>query len=169
MKLFCVIAIAAATAIACGPGATDSHNSSQSGASARGGVAGDHEQPVTLSGCLQNADRADENSPTGTTGSAARRSAGAADQMAAGRGSPGERYTLTHAVRANRESDSAAGSRAAAGGSYVLEGNLEALREHVNRQVRVTGTLDTGAANTAGPQRVRVDAVEPAGGACAQR
>jgi len=159
MKLICAIAVAA-LGIACG-GASDSHNSSQAGATPRAGAEqAQHEQPVTLTGCLQNADRPDERSATGTSGSTAPGSRGGApDQMAAGRGAEGERFTLTHATGA---------SAASAAASFVLEGNLEALREHVNRQVRVSGTLDTGGANSAGPQRVRVDSVEPAGGSCAK-
>jgi hypothetical protein len=43
------------------------------------------------------------------------------------------------------------------------------MRAHVDHEVRVKGTLDTGAANTAGPRRVRVDSVEPVGNRCAQR
>jgi hypothetical protein len=116
---------------------------------------------VSLTGCLQDADRIDGQTATGTTGSAARRSAGgAADQMVAGRGSPGERFTLTHAK------DGAGGDTT---GSYVLEGNLEALRQHLDRQVRVTGSLDAGASNTAGPHRVRVDSVEAVGERCTQK
>jgi hypothetical protein len=161
MKLTYALAVAALTA-ACGPGASDSHNSSQAGATPRAGAEQPaHTQPVTLTGCLQNADKRDETNPTGTSGSSAPRSAQPADQMAAGRGSPGERFTLTGA----RASDRNGGS----GGSYLLEGNLESLRGNVNHQVRVTGTLDTGAANTAGPQRVRVDAVESLADRCAQR
>jgi hypothetical protein len=80
--------------------------------------------------------------------------------MVAGRGSPGERFTLTHAKN---------GAGGDVAGSYVLEGNMEALRGHLDREVRVKGTLDTGGSNTAGPQRVRVDTVEPVGDRCAQR
>ena len=160
MRLICAAMLAALTA-ACGPGATDSHNSSQAGATPRGGAEQPaHEQAVMLTGCLQDADRNDEAAAAGTSGSAGRRgSAGSAtDQMAAGRGSPGERFTLTHARN---------GAGGDVAGSYVLEGNLEALRGHVDREVRVKGTLDTGAANTAGPRRVRVDSVEPVGDRCA--
>jgi hypothetical protein len=159
MKGICTICVAA-LAVSCG-GASESHNSSQAGATARAGIAEPGNQPkVTLTGCLQNADRPQT---TGTTGSAGQGSAGnASDQMAAGKGSPGERFTLTNATSSTGSSDPSAGS-------YVLEGNMEALRGNVNRQVRLTGTLDATASNTAGPQRVRVDAVEALGGNCGQR
>jgi hypothetical protein len=42
-------------------------------------------------------------------------------------------------------------------------------RAHVGRQVRVEGELDAAAANTAGPQRIRVVAVERVADTCAQR
>jgi hypothetical protein len=158
MRLICVVGIAALS-FGCG-GASDSHNSSLSGGAARAGVAnGDHQRPVTLTGCLQNADRPDGADATGTSGSApSGAGATASDQMAAGRNSPGERFTLTHVANAD-----AAGAVAA---SYVLEGDLEALRGHVNREVRVTGSLDLGAANTAGPQRVRVESLDQVADAC---
>jgi hypothetical protein len=158
MKTFCAISFAALTIAACG--GSESHNSSQAGATARAGIADPANQPnVTLSGCLRNADRPET---AGTSGSTRSGSAGdAADQMAAGKGSPGERFTLTHASSGSAASDPSAGS-------YILEGNLEALRGNVNRQVRLTGTLDATAANTAGPQRVRVQSVEPVADSCAQ-
>src|SRR5690349_19989179 len=84
-------------AISCRPGASQSHNSSQAGATDRAGCANPGNQPsVTLTGCLRNADRpeADPATPTGTLGGSAR---SASDQMAAGNGAPGERYTLTNA------------------------------------------------------------------------
>jgi hypothetical protein len=152
----------AAVAIGC-TSPTESHNSSQSGATARAGIAEPGNQPtVTLMGCLQNADKP-QSATAGTSGSTRQGSAGGAvDQMAAGRGSPGERFTLTDARSASAASNPAAGS-------YVLDGNLEALRAHVNRQVRLTGKLDAAASNSAGPQRVRVESVEPAGGDCGAR
>jgi len=162
MKMTCAIA-AAALAVACGPGATESHNSSQSGATKHEGLAEPGNQPkVTLSGCLQNADKPDATGerPTATAGRGS--AGGAVDQMTAGRGSIGERYTLVHAT-----SGSAATQPAAA--SYVLDGNMEALRAQVNKQVRLTGTLDPTASNTAGPQRVRVDTVETVGESCATK
>jgi hypothetical protein len=138
---------AAALLAACG--ASESHNSSQSGATARAGIAQPDNQPkVTLRGCLQNADRPNA---VGTTGSSERGPAAAADQMAAGKGSPGERFTLTDAQTISGPTDPSAGS-------YLLDGNLAALRENVNREVRLTGTLDVGYANS--PQRIRVDSVE---------
>ena len=82
--------------------------------------------------------------------------------MAAGRGSPGERFTLTHATSASADSDPAAAS-------YILDGNMEALRAHVNTQVRLTGTLDAAASNTAGPQRIRVQSVERVANSCSQQ
>ena len=154
MKLICAVAVAALAA-GCG-GASESHNSSQSGATAQAGIANPGGQPtVTLKGCLQNADTLDTApQPTGSIGHG---SAGeAVDQKAAGRGSPGERFTLTSA-----RSESDASSPAA--GSYILDGNMEALRQHVRQQVRVTGTLDAAAANTAGPQRIRVQTVQADG------
>src|SRR3954462_11019265 len=159
MKWICAVCVAAA-AVACG-GASESHNSSQAGGAARAGIADPANQPkVTLNGCLQNADRAETAGTTGTAGRGS--SGGAADQMAAGKGSPGERFTLTNATSSSGASDPSAGS-------YILEGNLEALRGSVNRHVRLTGTLDATAANTAGPQRVRVDSVEPVGERCTER
>src|SRR3954452_3155847 len=153
MKWICVGM--AVLAVACNS-ASESHNSSQSGASAHAGIANPGNQPtVTLSGCLQNADNPDTTPRP--TGSAGRGSAGdAGDQKTAGRGSPGGGFTLTHARSASDASNPAAGS-------YILDGNLEALRGHVNEKVRVTGTLDAAASNTAGPQRVRVQAVESDG------
>lgn len=159
MKWMCAVCLATFAA-ACG-GASESHNSSQSGATARAGIADPANQPkVTLNGCLQNADRPETTGTTGTAGGGS--AGGAADQMAAGKGSPGERFTLTNAKSSSAESDPSAGS-------YILEGNLEALRGNVNRPVRLTGTLDATAANSAGPQRVRVDSVEPTGETCAGR
>jgi hypothetical protein len=160
MKLIAVLSIAA-FAIACG--GSESHNSSQAGASAHAGIANPGYQPaVTLSGCLQNADRPDSDAPQ-PTGSSGRGSAGkAVDEMAAGRGSPGERFTLTDATSASADSDPAAAS-------YILDGNMEALRAHVDKQVRLTGTLDAAAANTAGPQRVRVQSVERVADNCTRR
>jgi len=153
MKWVCVIG-AATLAIACG--GSESHNSSQSGATAHAGIANPGSQPaVTLLGCLQNAD--DPNAgrvPTGSTGQGS--SGNAVDQRAAGQGSPGERFTLTHAKSLSQASDPAAAS-------YILDGNLEALRGHVHQQVRIVGRLDPAAANSAGPQRVRVESVEPDG------
>jgi hypothetical protein len=155
MRLSYLLGIVVLSA-ACG-GASDSHNSALAGAAGRaGGATGEHQRAVTLTGCLQNADRPDGDSPTGTSGSAASGSATATGQTAAGRGSPGERFTLTHVANGTAAGESA----------YLLEGDLTALRAQVNRQVRVTGSLDVGAANTAGPQRVRVDAVEPVGTSC---
>ena len=155
MKRIFVICTAA-LAISCG--ASESHNSSQSGATARTGQAEPNNQPrITLKGCLQDADRL---KTVGTTGSDGRGSAGAAsDQMAAGRGSPGERFTLTYAT-------TIAGATDPSAGSYVLDGNLEALRANVNRAVQLTGTLDAAYANS--PQRVRVDSVQALGDSCAQ-
>ena len=91
MKRICAVCTAA-LAIACG--ASESHNSSQAGATARAGQAAPDNQPkVTLKGCLQNADRPQM---VGTAGSDRRGSAGAAsDQMAAGQGAPGERCRAT--------------------------------------------------------------------------
>jgi hypothetical protein len=158
MRQICAVCVAT-LAVACGPGATESHNSSQSGATARAGIANPENQPkVTLTGCLVDADRPET---TGTTGRAGAGSAGnAADQMAAGKGSPGERFTLTYATSTSGPSDPSAGS-------YLLDGNMEALRGNVNRQVRLTGTLDATYGNS--PQRVRVDSVEPVAERCTQR
>jgi hypothetical protein len=157
MKLMCVMAIAALGA-ACGPGASDSHNSSQAGGAARGGVADpNRQQPVTLTGCLQNADKPD--AATGTSGSAGRSAAGGSDQLAAGKGSIGERFTLTNASTQSGEAHAGAAG-------YILDGNVEALRGNVNTQVRVTGVLDRGTYSASESQRVRVDTVEPMGGAC---
>jgi hypothetical protein len=159
MRLSYLLGVVALSA-ACG-GASDSHNSSLAGASDRAGAAtAEHQRAVTLTGCLQNADRPDGDSATGTSGSATSGSPTAAGQTAAGRGSPGERFTLTHVARSGAAGDSAA---------YLLEGDLTALRAQLNRQVRVTGSLDVGAANTAGPQRVRVDGVEPVGATCGEQ
>jgi len=117
---------------------------------------------VTLSGCLRNADTPDAGAPR-PTGSSGKGSAGAAvDQQTAGRGSPGERFTLTGASSDTKASNPEAGS-------YILDGNMEALRSHVNQQVRVTGTLDATAANTAGPQRIRVQTVEATANVCGQQ
>jgi hypothetical protein len=155
-----MIAGMAALAIACGRGATESHNSSQAGATARSGVANPGAQPhVTLTGCLRNADRP-EGEPVGTAGGGSK--SNAPDQMNAGAGSQGERYTLTHAASASSASNAAASS-------YILDGNVSDLRAHVNQEVRVDGELDAAAANTAGPQRIRVASVEPLGTACPSR
>jgi len=156
MKRICAVC-AAALAISCG--ASESHNSSQAGATARAGQAEPGNQPkVTLKGCLQDADRPET---VGTTGAEGRGSAGAAaDQMAAGQRSPGERFTLTDATAVSGSTDPSAGS-------YLLDGNLEALRANVNRQVQLTGTLDAAYANS--PQRIRVDSVQALGGTCARR
>jgi hypothetical protein len=154
MRIY-MIAGMAVLALACGPGAQESHNSSQAGATARTGAANPGLQPkVTLVGCLQDMDRPGE--PIGTIGTKPGSSGSAADQRAAGAGSPGERFTLTNAKSESAESNPAAAS-------YVLDGNLEDLRQLANQQVRLTGTLDATAANTAGPQRVRVDTVESVG------
>jgi hypothetical protein len=148
----------AALAMACG-GAGESHNSSQSGATERAGIAKADNQPkVTLTGCLQNADKP---GTVGTAGSGGRGSAAdAPDQFAAGKGSPGERFTLTDATTVSGPTDPSAGS-------YVLDGNLTALRENLNRQVRLTGILDASYANS--PQRIRVDSVEALGEVCVVR
>jgi hypothetical protein len=159
MKLFGLIGIAA-IAVACGPGATQSHNSSQAGATDRAGVANPAGQPhVTLTGCLQNADKP-EGEPVGTAGGGSKRNA--PDQMNAGAGSSGERFTLTHASSASAASNAAASS-------YILDGNIAALRAHIGEQVRVEGELDAAAANTAGPQRIRVASVQRVADTCAQR
>jgi hypothetical protein len=153
------LAVALCLTPACGRGADESHNSSQAGATARAGAADAGNQPdVTLVGCLTNADRPSDAAPVGTAGAGS--SGGAKDQGAAGRGSIGERFTLTGA-----RSESAASDPAAA--SYVLDGDLEQLRGHVDQQVRVRGILDAAASNTAGPQRVRVNAVETIAASCA--
>ena len=156
MKRICAVCTAA-LAIACG--ASESHNSSQSGATVRAGQAEPDNQPtVTLRGCLQDADRPQT---VGTAGSDRRGSAGAAsDQMVAGQGAPGERFTLTNATAVLGATDPAAGS-------YLLDGNLEALRANVNRLVQLTGTLDATYANS--PQRVRVDSVQALDGDCGRR
>ena len=149
MKWICALG-AAVLAVSCG-GAKESHNSSQSGATAHAGLANPGSQPVTLRGCLQNADHPDATAVP--TGSAGQGSAGnAVDQRAAGQGSPGERFTLTQATSTSKASDPAAGS-------YILDGNLDALREHLHHQVRVVGMLDPAASNTAGPQRIRVQSI----------
>jgi hypothetical protein len=49
-----------------------------------------------------------------------------------------------------------------------LDGNMADLRAHVDEQVRVSGTLDATAANTAGPQRVRVASVDTIAESCAR-
>jgi hypothetical protein len=160
MKWIVIISLAGA-AVACG-GASESHNSSQSGASAHAGVANaSNQSPVTLTGCLRNADTPDTAAPRATGSSGTAPAGPAVDQQAAGRGSPGERFTLTGIA-----ADKANGDTAAASASYVLDGNMEALRAHVNQQVRVTGALDTGYANNAGPKRVRVQTVERTASAC---
>jgi hypothetical protein len=159
MKMICAISIAAIS-IACG--ASESHNSSESGSTKRAGIAQPGSQDVVLSGCLQNADKPDAGASQ-PVGSAGNGSAGKAiDEMTAGRGSIGERFTLTHATSASAASD-------ATKGSYILEGNMEALRAHVNQQVRVNGALDDYSANSGsrGPQRVRVQSVESVGDRCA--
>ena len=147
-------------ALAIGCGASESHNSSQSGATARAGVAEPDRQPkVTLTGCLRDADQ--QSQTVGTAGTDKPGSAGnAGDQMAAGRGSPGERFTLTNATTVSGATDPSAGS-------YLLDGNLEALRAHQGRQVRLTGTLDATYANS--PQRIRVDAVDALADTCQAR
>lgn len=153
-----LLIVTAALAMACGPGATESHNSSEAGAKARAGVADPANQPeVTLTGCLRNADRPD--AATGTSGNAGGSARGAADQMTAGKGSIGERFTLTGAKSATADSNPSTSS-------YILDGNLEDLRTHVDQQVRVKGRLDAAAANTAGPQRVRVQSVERMAPSC---
>jgi hypothetical protein len=160
MKSIGTIVLLSAT-VACG-GASQSHNSSQAGATEiHGDKVPDQRRSVTLTGCLQNAD---QPGTSATTGASARGGSAtdAADQMAAGQNSPGERYTLTNAA-------STSGATNPAAGSYVLDGNMPALRDHVNQQVRVTGTLDAGASNAAGPQRVRVSTVEGVAGNCASR
>jgi hypothetical protein len=158
MKLICAISIAALS-LACG--ASESHNSSESGPTKRAGLAERGSQNVVLNGCLQNADRPDAP-PSQPVGSAGNGSAGkAVDEMTAGRGSIGERFTLTHATSATAASDPSKSS-------YILEGNMEALRANVNKQVRLMGMLDDYSANsgTASPQRVRVQSVEPVGDRC---
>lgn len=158
MRIAGIAGIAALAAVACGPGAKESHNSSQAGATARAGAANPGNQPtVTLVGCLQDVDRPAE--PVGTVGTKSGSAGSAADQRAAGAGSPGERFTLTDAKSESPASDPAAAS-------YVLDGNLEDLRTLINQQVRLTGVLDATAANTAGPQRVRVNTVESIGKRC---
>lgn len=153
------VALTAALAVACGPGAQESHNSSQAGSTARAGEANASYQPtVTLLGCLIDADQMSTD-PVGTIGSRPGSAGSAADQRRAGAGSPGERFTLT-----NAKSESADSNPAAA--SYVLDGNMEDLRELANQKVKLTGVLDATAANTAGPQRVRVSTVERVGGKC---
>ena len=115
-----------------------------------------------MSGCLQNADKPDATASQ-PVGSAGNGSAGKAiDEMTAGRGSIGERFTLTHATSASAASDPTKGS-------YILEGNMEALRANVNRQVRVKGAVDDYSTNSGsrGPQRVRVQSVESIGDRCA--
>jgi hypothetical protein len=82
--------------------------------------------------------------------------------MNAGAGSSGERFTLTHASSASAASNAAASS-------YILDGNIAALRAHIGEQVRVEGELDAAAANTAGPQRIRVASVQRVADTCAQR
>jgi hypothetical protein len=159
MKTICAISIAAIS-IACG--ASESHNSSESGATKHAGIAQRGSQDVVLSGCLQNADKPDAaaSQPVGSGGSNG--SAGkAVDQMTAGRGSIGERFTLTDATSASPATDPAKRS-------YILEGNLEALRANVNQQVRLKGALDDYSANSGsgGPQRVRVQSVESIGDRC---
>jgi hypothetical protein len=136
-----IVAGMAVLAVACGPGAANPR------------------LQVTLVGCLQEVDRSGE--PVGTIGSKPGSAASASDQRAAGTGSPGERFTLTNARSESAESNPAAAS-------YVLDGNMEDLRELANQQVRLTGTLDAIAANTAGPQRVRVDRVESIAARCAR-
>lgn len=159
MKSICAIAFAV-LAVACG-GASDSHNSSQSGSSARSGAATtDRQQPVTLTGCLLNADKPDAGIK-GTSGSASAAKKEGRDQIAAGRGSIGERFVLT-------EASGTATASGATAHSYVLDGNVEALRGNLNQRVRVTGTLDRGTYSPGESQRVRVDSVEAAGGTCAR-
>ena len=145
--------------LAIGCGASESHNSSQSGATARAGVAEPDKQPkVTLTGCLRNADQPDA---VGTAGSDKRGSAGSAnDQMTAGRGSPGERFTLTNATAISGPTDPSTGS-------YLLDGNLESLRGNEGHEVRLTGTLDATYGNS--PQRIRVDTVEALADNCRAR
>jgi len=150
----------AALAVSCGRGATESHNSSQAGATARAGQANPAGQPtVTITGCLENADRP-EGEPVGTAGGGSKKNA--PDQKNAGAGAIGERYTLTHAASESPASNPAASS-------YILDGNISDLRAHVQQQVRVQGELDAAAANTAGPQRVRVSSVETVADTCTKR
>jgi hypothetical protein len=161
VKLTCAIAFTIATfGLACGPGASESHNSSQSGATPRAGAEqSQHQEPVTLTGCLQNANQPSANATTGTTGSTQRRTEAGSDQAAAGRGSMGERFTLTAEAAGQTPRDGSPKS-------YVLDGNVEGLRANVNREVRVTGVLDRGAYSPGESQRVRVDSVEPVADGC---
>lgn len=157
-KTICAIGIAT---LAIGCGASESHNSSESGATKHAGLAERGAQAVVLSGCLQNADKPDANAPQ-PVGSGGQGSAGkAVDELAAGRGSIGERYTLLHATSASAATDPSKGS-------YILEGNMEALRANVNKQVRVKGALDDYSANNGGGQRVRVESVETVSDRCTQ-
>jgi hypothetical protein len=151
-----LIAGTAALALACGPGAAGSHHSSQDGATDRAGVANTAQPHITVTGCLENAGKP-EGEPVGTGGGGSEKNA--PDQMNAGAGSHGERYTLTHATSATAETNPSASS-------YILDGNVRDLRAHVNQQVRIEGELDPAAANTAGPQRIRVASVETVEEAC---
>ena len=71
-----------------------------------------------------------------------------------------KRFTLTDATRVSGATDPSAGS-------YLLDGNLEALRANINRLVQLTGTLDATYANS--PKRVRVDSVQALDGTCGGR
>jgi hypothetical protein len=81
--------------------------------------------PVTISGCLQRADKAHPTGTSGTVGTSATTDA----------------FVLLSSVNVNE--DARRGTKVAPGLWYTVVGNTSELRSRMNHRVEITGTLDT--------------------------
>ena len=93
-------------------------------------------QPVTLTGCVAQAD----SSATGTSGTAA------------GTSAAGVQYVLKNATMGSGASGSTAGTSGAAasaiGKSFKLVGSTSDLKDNLNAKVEVRGTIERSSAST---------------------
>jgi hypothetical protein len=179
MRRTVLIGIVAMT-FACG----GSDRSSHAGASSAGGAASTvppgsgapaANEKVTLVGCLQGPREPDA---TGTSGSGARARARAAgpETVASDTGAATDRFTLVGASAEPGAAGVGANGAGGSGGPLVsgattlqLDGVQPAARADVNKQVRVTGRLESRPATNATDRRLIVDSVQVVADTCASR
>jgi hypothetical protein len=135
---------------------------------------------VTISGCIQNAPTA---SAAAGAGAADRpgAGAGAADKPGAAattRGTTGQSFVLANGRMTAGGTAGAAVGTTGTTASYQLEGNTEAVSQHLNHQVEITGTVQTSSASPTGAGRaapgstsaaptLRVESVKMVSATCA--
>jgi hypothetical protein len=104
---------------------------------------------MTLTGCIQRADRR-EGVDAPRAGGAPGSSSGASTS---GVRNDAEQYTLTNVSRREVSGNASSSAAAAAASSYVLQGQRDDLRAHVGHQVEVTAMQVAMPQNNAGDSR----------------